>query len=129
MAFKTSSPETFGRERSRKIRSGVETSAYCPCLWTYASASSPSETERKPLVKPAALNAISVRRVSAGLLSTTRISICLRVAGTSRPMEGLDTSNLLSVGQKGGWSLWTAPSTYLFHPRKARDSTSAQFEL
>ena len=73
------------------------------------------------IVKPAALNASSVRCVSAGLLSTMRISICLRVVGRSRPMEGLDMSNLLSVGQKVV-GLFERPFIITLSPRTVADA-------
>jgi hypothetical protein len=42
---------------------------------------------------------------------------------------GLDISNLLSVGQKGRWSLWAAPQYTFFSPRTPRNLTFDGAEL
>ena len=99
IAFKTSRPEIFGSERDReKSNPAWRRSRIFPFLWTYASASSPSETERNPLVSPAALKASSVRRVSAGLLSHNEnfdlFTRCRQIATEGRAGHGSPPSFL-----------------------------------
>src|SRR5690349_16079884 len=103
IAFRTSSPETLGSDRSKKIRSGAGTPADFPSPLTYIRASSPSVTHRRPLVSPASLKASTVRRVSEALLFTTSISIPLFTGGIDKTgTETLDMPTTFLIATKLG---------------------------
>src|SRR3984957_899226 len=99
ITFKTFSPDILGCDKSKKMRSGTPTSAYLPSRRTYMRASSPSVTQRRPLVNPATLNASTVSNVSAGLLCTMSTSRRLADLTASCEVAAIDF-NLLSVEQR-----------------------------
>src|SRR5208337_568537 len=71
----TSRPSFLGRFRSNRIKSGLGLSAYGPSLCRKASAAIPSCTTWSMLRTFASLRASRVRRTSAGLSSTNKMSI------------------------------------------------------
>src|SRR5580698_5531605 len=101
MTLKTSNPETLGSERSRKIRFGTGALANGSFRSMYERASCPSDTQRNPPVNPADSNAARVRNVSAGLLCTTRTSICLSDVCSGTPEEA-DTLNIFPLSFPSG---------------------------
>src|SRR6188472_391327 len=85
----TARPSFRGRFRSRRIRSGRGASAYGGRRRTKAIASTPSRTTWRLLGTRLFSSARFVRRASARLSSTSRISIVMEVSGLHRVPEEL----------------------------------------